>query len=74
MSINNLQSFEFINILTCTGRRIEKTTTKVAKFGIERPYGGVDELVRSIVSRHGAFLQKSSDILPRPLILLDKTR
>ncbi len=44
--INNLQSFEAINILACASRGIEKAQTKAAKFGIERPYGSVDELIR----------------------------
>ena len=47
---------------------------KRSKVGHRAPLSQCDELVWSIVSFYGAFPQKSSDILPRPLTLLDKTR
>ena len=43
--INNLQSFEPINILACTSQGLGKITTKTAKLGIERPYREVMESI-----------------------------
>lgn len=43
--INNLKSFNAINILACASRGLEKAKAKAEKSGIERPYGSVDELI-----------------------------
>ncbi|MEL0160879.1 MAG: Gfo/Idh/MocA family oxidoreductase, partial [Deltaproteobacteria bacterium] len=44
--INNLKSFEAIQLLACASRGLEKAQAKALRHDIERPYASADELIQ----------------------------